>query len=399
MKPIIMPQVGQDIPDAIISQWLKKENDRVEKGETVLIVESDKASFEVEAECSGILTKILHQEGERVEVFRPLGYISEESDQEALKQDQAGVSAEPAHPTEQIEVEGGEVIVPPVPSLSGDSTRERRASPSARRLARELGLSLSQIEGTGPGGRIIKRDVLAASAMQPSLQNAPQTTSVGDEVIVFDRTRKAIAEKLRRSKRTIPHFHLSIDVDMTDALLWRSSDNASRAVRITVTDLVAYAVAQTLPRFGRLNAHVEEDRLILRKSVNLGIAVAVEDSLVVPVIPDAASRSLDEIAEISRRNAEAARRGMVDPRHCGTFTISSLGMYGISRFLPIINPPECAILGVGCAERRVVPVPGGIGVRDMMTLDLACDHRAVDGAYAAGFLKCLKEFLEGIGRN
>jgi pyruvate dehydrogenase E2 component (dihydrolipoamide acetyltransferase) len=155
-------------------------------------------------------------------------------------------------------------------------------------------------------------------------------------------------------------------------------------------------VAQTLGAFPRLNAHVEEERLVLRKSINLGVAVAVEEGLLVPVIPDAGSLSLDEIAELSRKNAEAARRGVVDSRHLGTFTVSSLGMHGISRFLPIINPPECAILGVGAAEPRVVPVPGGIGVRHMMTLDLACDHRAVDGVYAAGFLTGSSRFRKAI---
>ncbi|RPI22761.1 MAG: HAD family hydrolase, partial [Acidobacteria bacterium] len=301
------------------------------------------------------------------------------------------------------------------------------ASPSARRLAQERGIDLSQIQGSGPDNRIIKRDVLAAASSASEAPTEPQaepplrasadarasglsleapagpqgrrsleeSKALEDEVITFGRARKVIADRLSLSKRTIPHFHLFIDVDMTDALSWRSRTNAEAGIRITITDLVVHAAAQTLRDFPRLNAHVEDERLILRKRINLGVAVAAEDGLLVPVIPDAGSLSLHEIAKLSRKNAGAARCGVVDSRLMGTFTVSSLGMHGVNRFLPIINPPECAILGVGAAEPRVMPVPGGIGVRQMMTLDLACDHRAVDGAYAAGFLTQLKAFLEG----
>jgi len=401
MKAIIMPQVGQDIPDAVISQWLKQESDWVEKGEVILVVESDKASFEIEAECSGVLRQVLYRQGDRVAVFKPLAYIGEVGE------------APPPVSNEQP----GAVTTPVATAESGSSAVEPRrstpaASPSARRLAQELGIDLSQIHGSGPGNRIIKRDLLEARAAvsevrrpaepqrQPLSARVPgrslaESKTPEDVVITFGRVRKVIADRLSLSKRTIPHFHLFVDVDMTDALSWRSRTNAEEGNRITVTDLVVHAAAQTLRDFPRLNAHVEDERLILRKRINLGVAVAAEDGLLVPVIPDAGSLSLHEIAKLSRKNAEEARRGVVDSRLMGTFTVSSLGMHGVNRFLPIINPPECAILAVGAAEPRVMPVPGGIGVRQMMTLDLACDHRAVDGAYAAGFLTQLKAFLEG----
>jgi len=377
MKPIIMPQVGQDIPDALISRWLKKENDRVEKGEVVLVVESDKASFEVEAECSGVLLKVLHQEGDRVDVFKPVAYVGEEAEKQAVAATAPVAGAATA-------------AVEPQPLR-----HKPAASPSARRIARESGIDLARIQGTGPGQRIVKRDLLSSSAPP------------GDEVVPFTRMRKFIAGRLSLSKRTIPHFHLFVDVDMTGAQQWRRAVNAEQTrassvgprTNVTVTDLVVHAVAQALREFRRLNAHVEGDQIIVRKNINVGVATAVEEGLLVPVIADADALTLARIAERSRQNAEAARRGAADPRGVGTFTVSSLGMFGISRFLPIINPPECAILGVGSAEPRVVPVPGGIGVREMMTLDLACDHRAVDGAYAAAFLNRVKATLEAIGRS
>jgi pyruvate dehydrogenase E2 component (dihydrolipoamide acetyltransferase) len=410
MKAIIMPQVGQDVPDAVISQWLKQENDRVEKGDVILVVESDKASFEIEAECSGVLRQLLYRQGDRVEVFKPLAYIGEIGE---------------APPPVSNEQPGAAAALVTVVESSGLAVEPRRstpaASPSARRLAQELGINLTQIQGTGPGNRIIKRDVLAAASSASKAPKEPQAerllrsasglsleaqagpqgrrrleeSEALEKVIAFSRVRKVIADRLSLSKRTIPHFHLFVEVDMTDAIAWRSETKAEEGTRITITDLVVHAAAQTLLDFPRLNAHVQEDRLVLRKNINLGVAVAVEDGLLVPVIPNAGSLSLNEIAESSRKNAEAARHGVVDSRLTGTFTVSSLGMHGVSRFLPIINPPECAILGVGAAEPRVMPVPGGIGVRQMMTLDLACDHRAVDGSYAAGFLNRLKAFLEG----
>ncbi|MFB3903682.1 MAG: dihydrolipoamide acetyltransferase family protein [Acidobacteriota bacterium] len=385
MKPIIMPQVGQDIPEAVISRWLKKENERVEKGDVVLVVESDKASFEVEAECSGVLAKVLYQEGERVNVFEPVAYIGEAEELPAL-QHELSECKEPA--PRSVSTSPNLRSVPP----SGDDIRQRRpASPSARRLARGQGVALSDIQGTGPGGRIIKRDVLSATVpADPAVAHQ----ELADEEIPFSRMRKVIADRLTLSKRTIPHFHLLMDVDVTDSLAWREDVNATQGSRITITDLVVHAVAQALQAFPRLNAHVEKGRLLVRRRINVGVAVSLEDGLLVPVIADANRLNLREIAELSRRNAEAARRGSVDPRQAGTFTVSSLGMYGVNRFLPIINPPECAILGVGCAQARVMPISGGIGVRQVMTLDLACDHRAVDGAYAAGFLKRIKALLE-----
>jgi len=220
--------------------------------------------------------------------------------------------------------------------------------------------------------------------------------SGGDQVIPFSRRRAAIARRLTQSVQTIPHFYLSLDADVTAALTWRAACNDARGARITVTDLVAKVTALALRQFPRLNAHVGAEGITLKSGVHLGIAVAVEDGLLVPVIPEADRLSLAALSERSRRNAATAREGRLLAGPAGTFTLTSLGMHGVRQFLPIINPPECAILAVGAAEPRVRPAPEGVAVRQMMTLTLACDHRAVDGTEAAQFLGAVRAGLEGI---
>ena len=181
---------------------------------------------------------------------------------------------------------------------------------------------------------------------------------------------------------------------MTDAQQWRRTFNQAKSCHITVTDLIIYAVARALTEFRRLNAKVDDNRLLIRHAVNVGVATALDDGLLTPVIASADQKSLVEISRIAKQNSEAARRGVVDSSVSSTFTISSLGQFGIPLFQPIINPPETGLLAVGAIQPRVVPVPGGIGVREMMWVNLACDHRAVDGAYGARFLARLKELLE-----
>lgn len=404
MVPIIMPQVGQDYPTGTIVQWLKKPNDPVAKGETIVLVESEKATFEVEAEESGVLAKILHPEGAEVEILKPIGYVG-----------QPGEADDTAAPTapKPAAAEAAQAPETPSPAATTTPVRERSrpfASPSARRLARQHGLDLAAIEGSGPRGRIVKRDVLAAvdtaapakTTAAPAKATAPlagpnvETGDDGDEVQPFSRMRAKIAERLTHSKQTKPHFYLSVDVDVTDLLAWRARINQDDTLHLTVTDLIVKATAAALTRFGRMNAYVDTDRVVVKKDVNVGVAVSVPEGLLVPVIPSTNRKSLREISALSRENTSAAARGSVKLGVPGTFTVSTLGMYGIRTFLPIINPPECAILAVGAAEKRVVPVDGNIGIRDVMSLTLACDHRGVDGAYAAQFLREIRSYLQDV---
>jgi pyruvate dehydrogenase E2 component (dihydrolipoamide acetyltransferase) len=393
-KPILMPQIGENIESGKIIEWLVKVGDSVEQGDIIVVVESEKATFEVEAYEPGTIQEILYSKGDEAAVLEPIAYLVE-----------SGEKIEKAPQAEQ------EVVVQQVEQRKPDSSREkplaqrlaeagssRFASPSARRIAREHGIDLDTISGSGPNGRIIKRDVLSAieSAPTEQLAEVPEVKSLlmEDREIPFSRMRKVIADRLTRSKQTIPHIYLFNDVDMTESLVWRKAYNEKNQTRVTITDMIIKAVASALSEFERMNAHADSEKIILRKNVNIGVAVSVSDGLLVPVIPDADQKGIQEISRICRENAEAARRGALRTPAAGTFTITNLGMYSISRFLPIINPPECGILGVGSIERKVVAIGNGIHVRDIMNLCLACDHRAVDGVYAAQFMKRVKELME-----
>ncbi|MHC4725635.1 MAG: dihydrolipoamide acetyltransferase family protein [Planctomycetota bacterium] len=374
---VIMPQVGQDIETATIVDWIKKENDPIQKGDIIATVESDKATFDVEAYESGVLLKILYQEGDEVRVLTPIAYIGQPGEK---------VVAE-AHPNDTTTSSMAEII----PVSTAEPRCERKgqvASPSAKRLAREKGIDLKIVTGTGPGGRITKEDVLNAA------ESTFGTEADTDEVIPFSPMRAKIAERLTRSKQTIPHFILFADIDMTEANNWRKQFNESQGVKITVTDMVVKAVANTLCEFPHINAHVAHDKIILKKAVNVGVAVSVKDGLAVPVITEANAKTLIQISEESRKNTEAIRNGKLLSNAIGTFTVSNLGMHAVDMFLPIINPPECAILALGQAVEKPAVVNKALCIRKIMTATLASDHRAVDGTDVARFLETIKHHLE-----
>ena len=379
---ILMPQVGQDIETAHILEWFKQENDFIRKGDIIASVESDKASFDVEAYESGVLLRIVHHAGQEVAVLTPIAYMGQPGEtQDAAAAVGAQESSSVGSPTDLGEA-----------TLTENRPDRVAASPSARRVAQERGIDLSTVAGTGPGGRITKEDVLAIAS--PTDTSSPASTETEEETLPFSSMRARIAERLMRSKQTIPHFYLSADVDMTEALAFRTQINKDRAIRITVTDMVVLATARALTGHPRLNAHVDNDSTTLKKSINIGIAVSVSDGLVVPVIENCQSKTLEQLSADSRQHVETTRQGKSLSHTVASFTVSNLGMYAIDTFLPIINPPECAILAVGQAADKPVVIQGDIQVRTMMTLTLACDHRAVDGTMAAGFLKSLKGGLE-----
>jgi len=252
--------------------------------------------------------------------------------------------------------------------------------PPTAPVAERYGLDLAQVKA----GNIKNHAVVATE----------QAVEKEDTHLPFGMIRQIIAERLTLSKQTIPHFHLTLDVDITNLLNWRQEANKDQAARITITDLIIKAVAATLPQYERINAHVEPDKLIVKKDINIGIVVAIDDGLLVPVIPNADQKSLREISKWSRKLSEAARRVSINFNDVGTFTISTLGTHGIKNFQTIINPPECAILSVGAVEQRVVAFEGTIQIRNIMSLNLAADHRAIDGIYAAAFLNEIKRRLE-----
>jgi pyruvate dehydrogenase E2 component (dihydrolipoamide acetyltransferase) len=413
-EPVLMPQVGQDIKTARIVDWLKKENQEVKKGEVIAVVESDKAAFDVEAYTSGVLLRIVYPEGQEVEVLTPIAYIGRPGE----KIEEGGPAAQAIKQTTQAPQSAIGSVVASGGDRGPQSAIEDRlaVSPSARRLAKEKGVDLATITGTGPGGRITKEDILAAvdgKSCSPAAPGWESNTAEGggaalgvpmtgpaspeDMVVAFTPMRARIAERLTRSKQTIPHFYLSVDVDMSEAVRWRQQFNERRQTKVTVTDMIVKAVATALSQYARMNAHVEPARIILKRAVNIGVAVSVDEGLIVPVIADADKKTLAEIGAAARENAEAARSGRLKPQALGSFTVTNLGMFAVDTFVPVINPPEAAILAVGAVARRPAVVGDRIVPRDLMTMVLACDHRAVDGTYAARFLGRIKEHLENPG--
>ena len=420
--PINMPQVGQDIETAIVTEWKVKPGDTVHVGDVVALVESDKAVFEVEAFAAGTITDIVVEEGEEGKVFEAMAYIEEQGEgsgekggrrPEAGEREKKGDRRPEAEDREregERKTENGERNLENTNRSTFHvprSTARPFASPSARRLARQHGVDLSMLAGSGPNGRIIKKDILkavellaiseqpSADSRQPKAQSSASVVNANDQIIPFSKIRKTIADRMTRSATTIPHFYLYIDVDMTAALAWREAFNVTADVKISVNDLIIRAAAQALAKHPRLNAHVESDKLIIKKEINIGVAVSVADGLIVPVIAQADQKNIQDISLASKDITKQARSGIMKTASPGTFTISNLGMYGVSQFLPIINPPEAAILGVGAISKQLRPGPGNsFAARDMLKLTLACDHRAIDGAYAAEFLSSVGAFLE-----
>jgi len=374
-QAVLMPQVGQDIETAILVEWTAQVGDAVKPNDVIALVESDKATFEVQALEAGVLLKQLLDEGEEGKVLEPIAWIGQPGEQ--IETDTDVGEAPPALEAPQVDSAAPAATAPP----EGEHIP---VAPAARRVAREKGVDLATVTGTGPGGRILKEDVLA-TVTQP----------LSTEGIHFSKLRRKVAERLTFSKQNIPHFYLYIDVNMSEALQWRRAYNRDAAVRATITDIIVQVLGRVLIRFPNLNAHVADDRLIPHQDINIGVAVSVEDGLIVPVVARANTLSLEQVSRQVRENAGGARGGVLKPQAPGTFTISNLGMHGVGMFLPIVNPPESAILGVGAVTKRpCVTDAAQVGIADVMTLALACDHRAVDGTYAAAFLDEVKKALE-----
>jgi pyruvate dehydrogenase E2 component (dihydrolipoyllysine-residue acetyltransferase) len=406
-----LPRLGQGMETGIIGKWLKSEGDSVEKGEPLYEVETEKATQEVEAELSGVLLKIAVSEGE-VPVGQTIAVIGEAGeaveiaatpadadkrrDESATSDRQVQRSPAPAEATSQSRSGA---------SHRGDGAKDDRqaeggrikASPLARRMARERNIELGSLTGTGPDGRIVAEDVEAGAAR---VQSAPATAApipAGDlESIPLTPIRKTIARRLTAAWE-VPVFVLTVSVEMgaADGLIERARE-LNPEVRVTVTDLLVKVCAQALQRHPEVNVQFTEDAIVRFPSANIGIAVAAPQGLVVPVIRSAERLSL---VETSLRRAEVTGRAREhtlkqDDLEGGTFTISNLGMYGVEQFVAILNPPQAAILAVGATEGRAVVSDGQVVVAPIMTVSLTVDHRAIDGAPAAEFLRTVKAFLE-----
>ena len=345
---IVMPALELAQETGKIVSWLKKEGDRITKGEPILEIETDKAVVEIEAPADGVLAGVKSREGSVVPVGRTIAWVVAPGEQ----------------PPEEKSSDGGV-----------------RISPKARRLAKERGIDISQIRGTGPDGTISSEDILAAAAPPvPQTVETPALSSIA----------RLMAERTTQSWTQVPHFFLVREID-AGAL----NEARDRGVQVTHTDLLVALVARVLAKHPKMNASWVGGAVRLNPSVNISIAMAVKDGVVGAVIPNAGTTSLAEIAAQRRDLTERARAGRLRPRDVagGTFTITNLGMYNIDAFSAIILPPQAAILAIGRIADRVVPVDGKPGIRPMMTVTLSVDHRVVDGAQAALFLNDLADAI------
>jgi pyruvate dehydrogenase E2 component (dihydrolipoamide acetyltransferase) len=411
---IRLPRLGQGMESGTIVKWLKSEGDQIEKGEPLYELDTDKVTQEVEADASGVLLKIAVQEGE-VEVGKTIAVIGEAGEKveelEAAKVDEDEQEEGSPGPAREREHEQGREASAreQVAELRQRSTTDGRvkASPLARRIARERGLDLANIAGTGPEGRVVAEDVEraaasgapAVTAVAPSPSGSePQSQEI--EVEQLSSMRKTIARRLTEAWQA-PVFQLSATVDMERAQAVRAKlvGMHTDGAKPTLSDLLTKVCAAALMRHRAVNALYKGDAIELHPTANVGIAVAVPNGLVVPVIRSAERLSIAEIANARAVLVDRARAGKLQQGDLdgGTFTISNLGMYGIERFIAVLNPPQAAILAVGSVEDRVVAVDGQPAVRPRMEITLTCDHRAVDGATGAQFLTTVKQFLEEPG--
>ena len=446
IQEVLMPKLGETVKEAKVESWRKAEGEPVKKGEVLLEITTDKATLEVESYFTGYLKKIVVPAGQTVPIGVIIGFIGDQDDvvteahlKKAIESLDAAQAAEP-RPEEQARVAsaGTIEIVKPAPAQAAAAVVPRPtgrifASPRARKLAEDQQIPLAVLRGSGPGGRIVEADVQAYVEKLSHIKVNPtakviayergvdlllvQGTGPSGRITVEDveaalqaaaaptakkgrvpltAMRAVIAKRMTESKQTIPHFYLSVEADMTAAVTFREQLNRSGNVRISFNDLILRACALAFDEVPEMNAQWAGDAVVLRDEINIGIAVSVEGGLMVPVVRGLRGKLLGQIARESALLIEKARNKRLTPDEYvgGCLTVSNLGMFGIESFLPIINPGEVGILGIGAIVPKPVIKDGGIHVRSMMSITLACDHRVVDGVIGAKFLTSVKAKLE-----
>jgi pyruvate dehydrogenase E2 component (dihydrolipoamide acetyltransferase) len=435
-----LPALSPTMTEGKIVKWLKKEGDSISSGEAIAEVETDKSNLEVEAFDDGVLLKILVAEGETGKVGAPIAVIGQKGEKvevsaaPAKAPAPAAAPAPPARPAPKVPPPGPEArkevpqpeergqraggpaqVVPirraeePPPPAADDGGRVR-ASPLAKRMAREEGLDLAGVQGSGPSGRIVKRDVeaamgqagqAAAVARAPAPAGRPAPVAVPSfgrrepEVLPISGMRKIISQRMAEVKPGVPHFYVTVDIDMEEAAKIREQAKAAE-VKVSINDLIVKAAAMALRRQPKVNVSLQGDRILQFHTADVGIAVAIEDGLITPVIRDADQKTLGTIAAEARELAERARRKALKPEEYagGSITVSNLGMFGVDSFIAVINPPQASIVAVGGVAEKPVVREGKVVARKMMSTTFSGDHRIVDGALGAQYLQELKALLE-----
>ncbi|SRR5579859_163139 len=416
---LLMPALSPTMTEGKLSKWVKKEGDKVKSGDVIAEIETDKATMEFEAVDEGTLGKILIAEGtEGVAVNTPIGIILEEGeDASAIKAAPAAAAPAPAAaapapvaaaPAPVAAAPAPAAASAPAPVAHGDRVF---ATPLAKRIAKDAGIDLKSISGSGPHGRIVKADVeqaqsrpaaaapaaasAAAPAAKPAAAPAPAWGPAYEEVPLSS-MRKVIARRLTEAKQTVPHFYLTIDYKLDALLALRSQLNAKSDTKLSVNDFIIRASALALKKVPAANASFTETALRMYKDIDISVAVATPSGLITPIIKHADQKGLAQISAEMKDLASRAKDGKLKPEEFqgGTFSISNLGMFGIKDFAAIINPPQGCILAVGAGEQRPVVVDGALAVATVMSCTLSVDHRVVDGAVGAEYLAALKGLIE-----
>lgn len=400
---IRMPKMSDTMTEGVIVSWLKNVGDSIKPGDILAEVETDKATMELENYIKGTLLHIGIPAGGSVPVDALIAIVGQAGeDISALLNAPAGAPAAPsasAETTSTSEVSSSTPASNPAPVASDSRVK---ASPLAKSIAKEKGIDLSTIQGSGDNGRIVKKDLENISAQANSTSTAktislPQITSQESfEEVTLSQMRKTIARRLSESKHTAPHFYLTMSIRMDKAMAARKAMNEVSEVKISMNDIIIKAVALSLRKNPHVNASWLGDKIRYNHHINIGVAVAIEDGLIVPVVKFADNKSISHISAEVKQLADKAKNKKLQPSEFegNTFTISNLGMYGIDEFTAIINPPDACILAVGAAKETAVVENGQIQVGNVMKVTLSCDHRVVDGAVGSAFLQTLKDLLE-----
>ncbi|NQT21544.1 MAG: 2-oxo acid dehydrogenase subunit E2 [Planctomycetes bacterium] len=451
VQEIQMPKLGQTMEEGTVEQWLLKEGDEVVKGEPLFEVTTDKATLEVEAFVEGTLLKILVPEGEMVAVNEILAYVGEKNEAAPepplrlpLPSKEEGARPAPAPAATATAVAAAPRPAPTKAKAAKPAARpmpapakpeEVKASPRARKLAKAEKVPLPILRGSGPGGRIIEEDVekylqetrdvkITPTARELALQSnvdlrllqgsGPNGKLTKEDVeaaaaavaagpaagrVELTAMRRIVADRMTESKTTVPHFYLTVEVDMTNVISLRKAINAENGAKVSYNDIILKACADAFAQVPRMNAEWGGDHIVVHAGADIALAVSIEDGLMVPVVRDIQAKGYLQISEETQDLIARARSKRLGPDEYqgGTLTLSNLGMMGIDNFIPIINPGQASILGVGRIQDKVVVIDGGMHVRPMTTMTLSGDHRIVNGAEGAEYIAAVKDILENVG--
>lgn len=399
-----LPALSPTMTEGRITKWLKNEGDKVSSGTEIAECETDKSNLAIEAYDDGVILKILVKAGDSAPVGSTIAWIGK-AGEKVPDVAPAAVAAPPAAPAPAPVAASKPAPapvaaprpppLPPAPAPAASNGRVR-ASPLAKKVAAAQGVDLSSVQGSGPSGRIIRKDVEAALEARP-VSSFPRVSGVRlpPQSLPVTTMRKVIAQRLTEVKPGVPHFYLNVDIEMDQALKLREEAKA-QDLKVSVNDIIVKAVAVAVRRFPRVNQVFAGDVIHQLQNVDVGIAVAIEDGLITPIVKDADQKGLAEIAGEVRELADRAKKKALKPDEYtgGSITVSNLGMFGIDSFIAVINPPQASILAVGKVEPKVVVRDGQMVIRQMMSMTFSGDHRVVDGAVGAQFLKIVRELLE-----